>query len=177
MDAIGKAALQRELTALARGDRTAFDPLFRRTWPLVRGFAASSLPAAEAEDAAQESMLRIFSRASEFDPSRDALAWILGVSGWQIRTHRTRARRRREESDGAAEDRPDRSASPEEEAIGRDLAEALDRALAQLPPGDAATLLAYARGERPDVPGATFRKRVQRALGRLRARWRYDDGL
>ena len=27
-------------------------------------------------------------------------------------------------------------------------------------------------GERPDLPGATFRKRVERALGRLRARWR-----
>jgi RNA polymerase sigma-70 factor (ECF subfamily) len=177
MDAAGKAALQQELTALARGDRTAFDPLFRRTWPLVRGFAARTLPAAESEDAAQESMLRIFSRASEFDPSRDALAWILGVAGWQIRTHRTRARRRREQTDVGAERRADRAASPEEAAIARDLAVALDRALGQLPPGDAATLVAYARGERPDVPGATFRKRVQRALGRLRARWRFDDGL
>ena len=177
MDAAGRAALQRELTALARGDRTAFDALFGRTWPLVRGFAAKTLPAAEAEDAAQESMLRIFARASEFDPSRDALAWILGIAGWQIRTHRTRARRRREESDIGAEARPDRSASPEEAAIARDRTEALDRALAQLPPGDAATLVAYARGERPDVPGATFRKRVQRALGRLRARWRFGDGL
>ncbi|HET7452999.1 MAG TPA: sigma factor, partial [Thermoanaerobaculia bacterium] len=107
MDAAGRAALQRELTALARGDRTAFDALFGRTWPLVRGFAAKTLPAAEAEDAAQESMLRIFARASEFDPSRDALAWILGIAGWQIRTHRTRARRRREESDIGAEARPD----------------------------------------------------------------------
>ena len=176
MDAAGKAALQEELTALARGDRSAFDPLFRRTWPLVRGFACRALPAAEAEDAAQEALLRVFSRASEFDPARDALAWVLGVAAWQIRTHRTRARRRREEGEARAGDRPDPSASPEDAAIQRDLAQTLDRALALLPPGDAVTLVAYARGERPDVPGATFRKRVQRALSRLRARWRFDDG-
>ena len=55
-------------------------------------------------------------------------------------------------------------------------AASLDRALASLSPGDAATLLAYARGEPPDLPGATFRKRVERALARLRSRWRIDHG-
>jgi len=174
MNSGGRAALQAELTALARGDRTAFDPLFRRVWPLVRGFAARTLPAAEADDAGQEAMLRIFSRASEFDPRRDALAWILGVAAWQIRTHRTRARRRREDELGTAPERIDSAASPEREAMSRNLGSALDAALSELSPSDAATLIAYARGERPDLPGATFRKRVERALARLRSHWRYD---
>jgi len=91
-----RAALQEELIALARGERAAFDPLFRRLWPLLRGFARRLLPPGEAEDAAQEALLRIFRRASEFDPERDALAWVLGVAAWQVRTHRTKARRRRE---------------------------------------------------------------------------------
>jgi DNA-directed RNA polymerase specialized sigma24 family protein len=86
MDAGERAALQRELTALARGERAAFDPLFLRLWPLLRGFAGRCLPAPEAEDAAQDALLRVFSRASEFDPGRDALSWILGVAAWQIRT-------------------------------------------------------------------------------------------
>ena len=162
------------MTALARGRRAAFDPLFRRLWPLVRGFAARCLPSAEADDAAQEAMLRIFFRASEFDPSRDALAWALGVAGWQIRTHRTRARRRREAPAAEIADREDGGRSPEQAAMERGLSAALDRALSELPPGDADTLLAYARGERPDLPGATYRKRVQRALARLRAHWRFD---
>lgn len=175
MDSGNRAAMQEELTALARGERAAFDPLFVRLWPLLRAFAARCLPAAEADDAAQESLLRIFSRASEFDPSRDALAWVLGVAGWQIRTHRTRARRRREDAAEGLE-RADRGPSPEQAVIDRELAAALDRALAELPPGDATTLLAYARGERPDLPGATYRKRVQRALARLRAHWSFDHG-
>jgi RNA polymerase sigma-70 factor (ECF subfamily) len=176
VNSAARAALQEELTALARGDRAAFDPLFRRLWPLLRGFAARSLPFAEADDAAQEALLRIFSRASEFDPRRDALSWVLGVAGWQIRTHRTRTRRRREEPPSELLEAIDAASSPEAAAISQELADVLDRALAELSPGDAATLLAYARGERPDLPGATFRKRVERALARLRTLWRIRHG-
>ena len=172
MNPAGRSALQEELTALARGERAAFDPLFRRLWPLLRGFARRLLPAEEADDAAQEALLRIFRRASEFDPSRDALAWALGVAAWQVRTHRTKTRRRREEGAQALPEPEDSAASPEEQAAAGQLTAALERALAELPPGDAATLLAYARGECTDLPGATFRKRVERALVRLRALWR-----
>jgi RNA polymerase sigma factor (sigma-70 family) len=168
----GSSALQQELTALARGERAAFDPLFRRLWPLLRGFARRFLSAEEADDAAQEALIRIFRRASEFDPGRDAIAWVLGVVAWQVRTHRTKARRRREEPADTLPERETYGASPEEEALAGELAAALQRALAELSPDDAATLLAYARGERPNLPGATFRKRVERALSRLRARWR-----
>ena len=172
MNPAGRSAIQEELTALARGERAAFDPLFRRLWPLLRGFARRFLSAEEADDVAQEALLRIFRRASEFDPGRDALAWVLGIVAWQVRTHRTKARRRREEPADALPEREASAASPEEEAAAAELTAALDRALADLSPDDAATLLAYARGERPDLPGATFRKRVERALDRLRARWR-----
>lgn len=177
MDSGERAALQGELTALARGDRTAFDPLFRRLWPLVRGFAARSLPREDAEDVAQEALVRVFARASEFDPDRDALSWALGVAAWQIRTHRTKARRRREDAADSPPERQDESLDPEALALAHARSEALDRALASLSPADAAALLAYARAERPHVPAATFRKRVQRALSRLRSRMRMGDEL
>lgn len=174
MDAGERSALQRDLTALARGDRAAFDPVFERLWPLFRGFAGRCLPPADAEDAAQEALLRVFSRASEFDAGRDALSWALGVAAWQIRTIRTRTRRRREDGTGALRESADLRPSPEDEAVGRDASAALDRMLAELSPADAATLLAYARGERPDLPAPTFRKRVERALRRLRSLRRID---
>ena len=174
MDSGSREAIQKELTALARGDRAAFDPLFERLWPLVQGLTRRCLPAGEADDAAQEAMTRIFFRASEFDASRDAVPWILGVAGWQIRTFRAKSRRRREDAGECAIERPDPSPSPEDAAMHEGLSRALDAALAELPPADAATLIAYARGERPDIPGPTFRKRVSRALERLRAQWRFD---
>jgi RNA polymerase sigma factor (sigma-70 family) len=176
VDAGERAALQQDLTALARGERGAFDPVFRRLWPLVRGFAARCLPAEEAEDVAQEALLRIFCRASEFDTGRDALSWALGIAAWQVRTHRTRARRLREESLSSASEHADATPSPETAAVARDLEALLARALGELPPSDVATLLDYARGERPDLPGPTFRKRVERSLTRLRTAWRINNG-
>jgi RNA polymerase sigma-70 factor (ECF subfamily) len=176
VDADGRAALQRDLTALAGGDRAAFDPVFRLLWPLLRGFAGRCLPAAEAEDAAQEALLRVFSRASEFDPRRSALSWVLGIAAWEIRTVWTRARRRKEEPAKAMPEAADSAPSPEASAMAREANEALERALSALSPSDAETLLAYARGERPSLPRATFRKRVERALARLRAGWRMDHG-
>jgi RNA polymerase sigma factor (sigma-70 family) len=177
VDRSERLALQRELTALARGERAAFDSLFRRLWPLLRGFAGRCLPAPEAEDAAQEALLRVFFRASEFDIRRDALSWVLGVAAWQIRTHLTQTRRRREQATPEPPERADSADSPEMLAMRRSLSESLDRALAELAPGDAATLIAYARGEHPDLPGPTFRKRVERALARLRVNWRMRHDL
>ncbi len=174
MERAEREALQGDLERLADGDREAFHPLFLRLWPLLRGFAGRCLPPAEAEDAAQEALLRVFARAAEFDRGRDALSWVLGIAAYEIRTLRQRRRRRREHDDGALATRADPRPSPEDTAVAADLERTLGAALATLRPGDAETLLAYARGERPDLPGPTFRKRVERALRRLRGAWRLN---
>ena len=75
LDDAARAELQGDLSRLADGDRAAFDPVFARLWPVLRDLAQRHLPAADAEDAAQRALLRLFERASEFDPGRDALAW------------------------------------------------------------------------------------------------------
>ena len=72
--------------------------------------------------------------------------------------------------------RMDPAPSPEAAAMARETGEALEKALAGMSPPDAATLLAFARGERPELSGPTFRKRVERALTRLRARWGMNHG-
>jgi RNA polymerase sigma-70 factor (ECF subfamily) len=179
--------LQQDLTRLAQGDREAFHPVFVSLLPLLRRFAARSLPAADAEDAAQEALVKVFLRAAEFDPGRDALSWILGIGAYEIKTVRRKKERRREDAfDPAHGDggtlagpaaRASTPATPEEQTIARDLDAALDAALKDLGESDAATLRAFAAGERPDgVAPATFRKRVERGLARLRARWRALHG-
>jgi RNA polymerase sigma factor (sigma-70 family) len=167
------------MARLADGDREAFHPVFVRLWPLVRGFVARHLPAEDAEDAAQEALLKLFARAAEYDPRRDALSWALGVAAYEIKTAR-RKRQRRREAAGRADDLlaevPAGGPSAEELAMARQRDEALEAALAGLNESDAATLRWYAGGERPAVPAATFRKRVQRALDRLREVWRTSHG-
>ena len=171
LDAHARAELQRELTSLADGDRQAFEPVFARLWPVVHALAARYLPAIDVDDAAQNALLKLFERATEFDPERDAVAWAIGIAMWEIRTVRRRAWRRRDTSglDEAA-DLLLSTASPEERAIAANLAAAIGQTLATLRPEDRDALLRYARDER--MVGAGFRKRLQRARERMRAAWR-----
>ena len=175
MDRARREALQRDLARLADGDRDAFHPVFVCLWPLLRGFVGRYLPAEDAEDAAQEALVKVFARAAAFDPRRDALSWTLGIAAYEIKTARRRRQRRREDGEPLVEI-GDGRASPEALAIARQREEAVEAALALLDPADAATLRAYATENPPPVSGATFRKRVQRALARLRVAWRIDHG-
>lgn len=177
MERSARSALQQDMERLADGDRSAFHPVFVRLWPILRGFAARAAPLGEAEDVAQEALLKVFSRCAEFERGRDALSWILGITAYEIRTARKRQSRRRDAPPRDAEAlaaRPDPAGSPEATTIAADLERALGEALGALAPRDAETLLAYARGERSDLPATTFRKRVQRAVARLREAWRYQ---
>ena len=161
---------------LADGDRAAFHPVFAVLRPFLRRFAARHLGPEEAEDAAQEALVKIFFRASEFDASRSALAWALGIAAFEIRTARRRRQRRREESPEILEAASAAAPTPEAEAMVRELEATLVKMLGALRPEDAETLRLYARGDRPAIAAATFRKRVERALARLRAVWRTTDG-
>ncbi|MGZ6144007.1 MAG: RNA polymerase sigma factor [Myxococcales bacterium] len=147
--------------------------MFALLWPQLRAFAGRLVGAADGEDAAQAALLKVFSRASEYDGERDALTWALGIAAWECRTLRKRRERRREESalPPAASEGP----SPEEAAIDRDLRAAAEDVLGELRPIDIDTIVSIATGRRA-VPGATFRKRAERALARFRLAWRARHG-
>jgi RNA polymerase sigma-70 factor (ECF subfamily) len=171
------ADLQDLMTRLAQGDRSAFHPAFEILWPILRRLAGRHLPSAEAEDAAQEALVKLFRQAARFDSSRSALAWALGVAGYEVRTARRRRQRRRESpaKEEALGECPDPAKSPEEILLARDLENTLRETLGALRPRDAETLRLYALGLRPPVAPVTFRKRVERALSRLRQAWRTTD--
>ena len=169
------AAELRELMArLADGDRTAFAPAFAILWPALRAFALRYAGPVDGEDAAQSALLRIFARAGDYDSGRDAFAWALGIAAWECRTARRKRQRRKEEARSPPEESDPRP-GPEEEAIDRDLRAAAQAVLGTLRPADVETIAALAGGPRR-VEGATFRKRVQRAIGRFRLAWRARHG-
>lgn len=172
-----RVELRRLLERLADGDRTAIGPAFAILWPQLRAFAVRCAGSVDGEDAAQSALLRVFSRASEHDPERDALAWALGLAAWECRTLRHKRERRREEFIPAPERLADHSTeqpSPEEAVLARDLREAAESVLGTLRPMDIETIAAAASARR--APGATFRKRLERALARFRLAWRTRHG-
>jgi RNA polymerase sigma factor (sigma-70 family) len=152
-----------DLVRLADGDRSVFDAVFAQLWPVVRDFCARTLPGADAEDAAQAALEKVFARACSFDRTRDGLTWALAIASWEVRTLRTRARRSKT---APLEHEPlDDAGSPEDEAITRELEAAIVAVIGTLSERDRMTL--HEAGS-----GPTFRKRKERAITRLRDAWR-----
>lgn len=169
------------MARLADGDRAAITPAFDLLWPVVSRFCRRALASdADGEDAAQEAMVKLFARAASFDRERDGLAWALAIATWECRTIRRRAGRRRE----AVLDEASPVLVAEEHAesllAARQLAAAAREAVAELDPRDAATVVAALSDDQAARPAsvapATFRKRLERALVRLRGIWRSRHG-
>lgn len=162
---------------LAAGERSAFDPLYDALGPLVHRLSTRMMRGApEAEDAAQEAMTKVFARASHFEPGRSVTTWVLAITAYECRTLLQRQRRRREDDLPVEAGLAETTHSPEADAIARDLEAAAREVLGTLRATDIETLEASARGERPDLPQATFRKRLERALARFRAAWSARHG-
>lgn len=163
------------MARLADGDRSAFAPVFEALWPLLVGFARRiTRDASDAEDAAQQALLKVFEYAHRYDASQDAAAWALAITANECRA--ARRKRRGEPLDPARDDVASPGADPETATIDRDLMSAAVEALGSLRSEDAATLAAAWTGARPPIPPTAFRKRVQRATERLRAAWRSRHG-
>jgi len=161
---------------LAEGDRAAFTPLYRLlSGPVLAVCRRLLTNDADAADAAQQALANILARADAYDPRRPALPWALGIATWECRTLLRKRWRRREAPEDAAP--VAKSPSPEEALVHQDLVAAALTALEGLSELDRETLRATYWELDSHGGGATFRKRRERALGRLRAKLRSLYGL
>lgn len=172
MDVSTRKHLTQLMTRLADGERSVFDEVYAALWPIISAFCSKTLPRADAEDAAQQALVKLFDQAASFDRDRDAVTWALSIAVWEVRTMRRRYQRAKTaellETDMAAV-----GESPETLTEQRQLTEAARAALGQLSSADQETLRAtFAEQGSPGVTGATFRKRRERALARLKVAWR-----
>jgi RNA polymerase sigma-70 factor (ECF subfamily) len=164
------------MARLADGDRSAFSPVFARLQAPVQRFCKSMLKnEADAADAAQQTMTKIFERASDYDRTRRAMPWALAIAAWECRTLRRKQTRRRETPEDAANEPAD--ASGEDAMLQRDLEQAVRTALSELSELDRDTLIATFWEQAGSVTGATLRKRRERALDRMRHAFRRLYGL
>ncbi len=159
------------MTAAADGDRNAIDPLFHALWPAVSRFTARFLgDPILGEDCAQDALVRLFAQLDRYDRSRDALTWALAIATWECRSARRRVVRRNETAE-VPEAILDGAALAED----RELVRAALATLGSLAPRDVEVIAASLDDDsdlREQLAPATFRKRLERALGRLRVSWR-----
>lgn len=180
---VSEDTLDAAMRRLAEGDRAAFATVFEALWAPMQRFCAAFLGnEADAADAAQEALQKIFERAATYDHARPAMPWAMAIAGWECRTLARRRQRRREvtaegegEGDGVGRAMA-HDAGPAAEVAQRRLVAAALTALGQLSELDRQALVETfwdeAGSAAPQVVGATLRKRRERALRRLRETWR-----
>lgn len=165
-----RAQLSAWMAAAADGDRAALDPLFHALWPVVSRYTTRLVggDAALGEDAAQDALTALFGQLDRYDRERDALTWALAHATWAARTLRKKVQRR-----GETHELPDSAVEPN--VVERDLVRAALATLATLSARDIEVIAAAVTDDdslRAAIRPATFRKRLERALDRLRASWR-----
>ncbi|MCA9612532.1 MAG: sigma-70 family RNA polymerase sigma factor [Sandaracinus sp.] len=179
--ALPRAEIDVHMARLAAGDRDAFTLVFEAVWPRMFALCRASLEnEADASDAAQQAMMKLMERASDYDADRPALPWALAIAAWECRTVLRRRARRREvgASEMATEAMPGSTTYElEPELVRRDLVRRALEAMNELSADDRATLAATFFEESTDAAGATLRQRKARALDRLRAAMRRLYGL
>ena len=177
-------ALDALLARTAQGDRLAYGALYQSVGPKLFAVCLRMLPErAEAEDALQDVMLKIWHNAASFDRERgNALAWVHAVAR-NTCLDRLRAARRAPRIATSGEEgldlldlQADPRADAESTLIARaDMARVL-ACMAELPADRARAVQgAYLRGEsyqelatRAGVPMNTLRTWLRRALISLR---------
>jgi DNA-directed RNA polymerase specialized sigma24 family protein len=176
MDPGRRQRIQGWILRFAEGDRGAFQPLFEDLWPTLLAFTSRSLDEhTAAEDAAQQAMIKIFSRIADFDRGRDGVAWALGIAGFEVMTVRKQRLRRREVGPFALSAVADPHATAEDQAILEQLREAVLAVAGELSERDRAALAYAIKGEKPPADERSRKQRF-RALERLRAAWRKAHG-
>ena len=173
-----RAAIHAAMVRLADGDRSAAAQLVAELWPVLYAFARRAvLNADDAQDIAQESLIKLSSRIADFDRTRDGLSWAFAIASYEVKSYLKRIQRRREViDDSALEQLGDAARSPELTLVDDDLERALQHVLEGLAGSDIEALGLVTAASACTAASPTMRKRRQRALERLKSAWRelYD---
>jgi RNA polymerase sigma-70 factor, ECF subfamily len=170
------------VTRVAHGDLTAYSMLYDRYDRPVYAMAAHLLGSAEAEEVVQETFLRLWRSAAQFDETRGRFApWLLAIARHEVLA---RLRRRTQEQRLAlAEDidrliatAPDPAIDVEEQVWRRERGDLILQALNELPPEQRRVLVLAYFGELSQStiaaslgwPLGTVKKRVRLGLQKLR---------
>jgi RNA polymerase sigma-70 factor (ECF subfamily) len=162
--------------AVAAGDRTALELLYRRHAPWLAGRLAARTSSRElAEEALQDTFLAAWRSARAYHGSGEAPAWLWGIARRRLASLARRHRPGVLSLDAAAE-HIDPAAGPEEAALGQDASARIRLAVAHLPVEQRAAITAVVyqgqsieqAAQAAGVPQGTVKSRLHRARLHIR---------
>lgn len=159
------------------GDRQAFAVLFGFYFPRVKAYLlrGGASPSA-AEEIAQETMLRVWRKASAFDPQTGAASTWIFVIARNLRIDRLRGERGQEEREPDPSEEPEAPPTGEMITIMKQRGDRVRAALESLSPDQSQIIRLFYFEERPHsdiarslgLPLGTVKSRVRLAVERLR---------
>jgi RNA polymerase sigma factor (sigma-70 family) len=174
--AVGAAADDELVRAVAGGDRRALELLYRRHAPWLAGRLAARTSSRDlAEEALQDTFLAAWRSARAYHGRGEVPAWL-----WGIARRRLASLARRQPTGvlslEASAEPPDPAATPEEAALGRDASARIRLAISHLPADQRAAITAVVyQGQSIEqaalaaaVPQGTIKSRLHRARLHLR---------
>lgn len=170
-DLIGRVA--------AHGDRDAFKLLFEHFAPRVKGFLVKTgMQPDAAEEIAQSTLVAVWRKAGQFDPSSaGAAAWIFTIArNLRIDAVRRAARQSRADQPAEPDDGFDAVESPETTMARRDDVSRVTAALSRLSEEQSTVIRLSFIEERPHgeiaaalgIPLGTVKSRIRLAMSKLR---------
>ena len=170
------------LGRVATGDQRALAELYDRTSPILYGLLMRMLRRPEwAQEALQDSYLRVWQRAETYNPEKgEAIGWLIGVARYRaldlLRSRRDGDVGPQDAAHPEAAELPDLDASPEDRAVEREGLERLLRCMRGLTEVQRkSVLLAYYEGyshtelsQAMDAPLGTVKAWIRRGLAHLR---------
>lgn len=166
-----------DLLAVAKGNRQSFSKLFSRFAPRLKIYLMrqGSTPAA-AEELVQETMLAVWRKANQYDPTLGSgAAWIYVIAR-NLRIDRLRRERHPDDVGAGWQNEGERPQTPEELFLHDEQGRRLENAVDQLSPAQMEVIRRAMRGEGSlskvaqdlRLPIATARSHMRRAIVRLR---------
>jgi RNA polymerase sigma-70 factor (ECF subfamily) len=173
----GGAASDDELVrAVAGGDRRALELLYRQHAPWLAGRLAARTSSRDlAEEALQDTFVAVWRSARSYHGRGEVPAWVWGIARRRLASLARRQRPGVLSLEAFAEP-PDRAATPEEAALGRDASTRIRLAISHLPAEQRAAITAVVyqgksiqeAAQAAAVPEGTLKSRLHRARLHLR---------
>jgi len=174
--AVGAASDDALVRAVAGGDRSALELLYRRHAPWLAGRLAARTSSRDlAEEALQDTFVAVWRSARSYHGTGEVPAWVWGIARRRLASLARRQRPSVLSLEAAAEP-PDSAATPEEAALGQDASTRIRLAISHLPAEQQAAITAVvyegksiqAAAQAAAVPEGTLKSRLHRARLHLR---------